>query len=154
MNVKLLTEHHLGFLSLKGGRTSLSESTIVKIPHCLNNHTSWLNYQFIICYPMTDFSLKCTSTKDHLYTNFKLSTVLTTLLKWLNWCDVISSHMLNSLPLAASSCKQLLVFTSRNDVLYKLCAVSFLDPSSLAITTTVWPESIAEVIFKNNFANN
>ena len=34
MNIKLLTEHHLDFLSLKGGSTGLSESTIVKMPHC------------------------------------------------------------------------------------------------------------------------
>ena len=33
MTVKLLTEHHLGFLSLKGGCTGSSESTPVKIPH-------------------------------------------------------------------------------------------------------------------------
>ena len=35
MSVKLLTEHHLEFLSLKGGCTGLSESTFVKIPHLL-----------------------------------------------------------------------------------------------------------------------
>ena len=34
MSVKLLTEHHLEFLSLKGGYTGLSEYTHVKIPHC------------------------------------------------------------------------------------------------------------------------
>ena len=34
MNVKILTEHHLEFLSLKGGCTCSSESTIVKMPHC------------------------------------------------------------------------------------------------------------------------
>ena len=34
MNVKLLTEHHLEFLSLKGGCTGLPESTLVKMPHC------------------------------------------------------------------------------------------------------------------------
>ena len=34
MIVKLLTEHHLVFLSLKGGCTGSSESTLVKIPHC------------------------------------------------------------------------------------------------------------------------
>ena len=36
MSVKLLTEHHLEleFLSLKGGFTGLSESTLVKMPHC------------------------------------------------------------------------------------------------------------------------
>ena len=34
MTVKLLTEHHLRFLSLKGGCRGLSESTLVKMPHC------------------------------------------------------------------------------------------------------------------------
>ena len=34
MSVKLLTEHHLEFLSLKGGCTGSSESTHVKMPHC------------------------------------------------------------------------------------------------------------------------
>ena len=35
MIVKLLTEHHLEFLSLKGGFRGSSESTLVKMPHCL-----------------------------------------------------------------------------------------------------------------------
>ena len=34
MIVKLLTEHHLEFRSLKGGCTASSESTLVKMPHC------------------------------------------------------------------------------------------------------------------------
>ena len=34
MNVKLLTEHRLEFVSLKGGCTGSSESTLVKMPHC------------------------------------------------------------------------------------------------------------------------
>ena len=34
MSVKLLTEHHLEFLDLKGGCTGSSESTLVKMPHC------------------------------------------------------------------------------------------------------------------------
>ena len=38
MIVKLLTEHHLEFLSLKGGYTGSSESTLVKIPHCWKSH--------------------------------------------------------------------------------------------------------------------
>ena len=38
MSVKLLTEHHLEFLSLKEGRTGLSESTLVKMPHCWKSH--------------------------------------------------------------------------------------------------------------------
>ena len=38
MIVKLLTDHHLEFLSLKGGCRGLSESTLVKIPHCWKSH--------------------------------------------------------------------------------------------------------------------
>ena len=34
MTVKLLTEHHLEFLCLTGCGTGLSESTLVKMPHC------------------------------------------------------------------------------------------------------------------------
>ena len=34
MNVKLLTEHHLEFLTSKGGCTGLSESTLVKMSYC------------------------------------------------------------------------------------------------------------------------
>ena len=40
MNVKLLTEHHLKFLSLKGGCTGSSESTLVKMPHCWKSHVA------------------------------------------------------------------------------------------------------------------
>ena len=36
--VKLLTEHHLEFLSFKRGCTGSSESTLVKIPHCWKSH--------------------------------------------------------------------------------------------------------------------
>ena len=38
MSVKLLTEHLLEVLSLKGGCTCLSESTLVKMPHCWKSH--------------------------------------------------------------------------------------------------------------------
>ena len=34
MSVKLLTEHRLEFVSLKGGCTGSSESTLVNMPHC------------------------------------------------------------------------------------------------------------------------
>ena len=34
MIVKLLTEHHLEFLILKGGCRGSSESTLVKMSHC------------------------------------------------------------------------------------------------------------------------
>ena len=39
MIVKLLTEHHLAFLSLKGGCRGSSEFTHVKMPHCWKSHT-------------------------------------------------------------------------------------------------------------------
>ena len=38
MIVKLLTEHHLEFLSLKGDCRGSSESTHVKMPHCWKSH--------------------------------------------------------------------------------------------------------------------
>ena len=37
-SVKLLTEHHLEFLSSKGGCTDSSESTLVIMPHCWKSH--------------------------------------------------------------------------------------------------------------------
>ena len=40
MSVKRLTEHHLEFLSLTGGFTGLSESTLVKMPHCWKSHVT------------------------------------------------------------------------------------------------------------------
>ena len=38
MSVKLLTEHLLEFLSLKGGCTSSSKSTLVKMPQCWKSY--------------------------------------------------------------------------------------------------------------------
>ena len=40
MIVKLLTEHRLEFLSLKGGCRGSSESTHVKMPHCWKSHAT------------------------------------------------------------------------------------------------------------------
>ena len=40
MSVKLLTEHNLEFLSLKGGCTCSSEFTLVKTPHCWKSHVA------------------------------------------------------------------------------------------------------------------
>ena len=40
MTVKLLTKQHLEFLSLKGGCTGSSESTLVKMPHCWKSHVA------------------------------------------------------------------------------------------------------------------
>ena len=40
MNIKLLTEHHLEFLRLKGGCAGSSESTLVKMTHCWKSHVT------------------------------------------------------------------------------------------------------------------
>ena len=40
MTVKLLTEHHLELLSLKGGCTGSSESTLVKMSNCWKSHVT------------------------------------------------------------------------------------------------------------------
>ena len=40
MNVKLLTERHLEFLTLKEGCTGSSESTLVKMAHCWKSHVA------------------------------------------------------------------------------------------------------------------
>ena len=40
MIVKLLTEHHLEFLSLKGDCTDSSESTLVKMSNCWKSHVA------------------------------------------------------------------------------------------------------------------
>ena len=40
MGAKLLTKHYLEFLNLKGGCKGLSESTLVKMPHCWKSHVT------------------------------------------------------------------------------------------------------------------
>ena len=40
MIVKLLIEHHFGFLSLKGGCRGSSESTLVKMSNCWKAHAA------------------------------------------------------------------------------------------------------------------
>ena len=60
MIIKLLTEHHLEFLSLKGGCRGSSESTLVKIPNC------WKSYaaaQMCFCMVM----LTCQKRKTKLF---------------------------------------------------------------------------------------
>ena len=47
MNVKLLTENHLEFLSLKGGCTGFSESTLFKMPHCWKSHVT--AHYYLVC---------------------------------------------------------------------------------------------------------
>ena len=48
MIVKLLTEHHLEFLSLAGDCRGSSESSHVKMPHCWKSH-AMAQYYFVNC---------------------------------------------------------------------------------------------------------
>ena len=59
MSVKLLTEHHLEFLSLPGGCTGLSVSTLVKIPHCWKSHVAAQIIVFLFGYNKSLISHLC-----------------------------------------------------------------------------------------------
>ena len=52
MIVKLLTEYHLEFLSLKGGCRGTSESTLFKMSNCWKSHAE--------AHFMSDFVQNCT----------------------------------------------------------------------------------------------
>ena len=56
MIVKLQTDHHLEFLSLKGGCRGSSESTQVKIPHCWKSHAL---AQLLDCLNNTGLAYRC-----------------------------------------------------------------------------------------------
>ena len=47
---KLLTEHHLEFVSLKGGCRGTSESTVVKMPLCWKSHAVAYKMLVLITY--------------------------------------------------------------------------------------------------------
>ena len=49
MIVKLLTEHHLEFLCLKGGCRGSSESTLVKMSNCWKSHAAAHICLFPLC---------------------------------------------------------------------------------------------------------
>ena len=68
MSVKLLTEHLLEFLSLKGGFTGSSESTLVKMPQCWKSHVTAHTNQFSIFHaPKTGFIIKEHPITDSIY---------------------------------------------------------------------------------------
>ena len=52
MNVKLLNEHHLEFLSLKGDCTASSETTLAKMPHCWKSNVT-AHFCFVFSSNMT-----------------------------------------------------------------------------------------------------
>ena len=62
----LLAEQHLEFLSLKGGCTGSSESTLVKMPHCWKSHLvvktllSFTRVNTVDCYTNNKVLIKIT----------------------------------------------------------------------------------------------
>ena len=76
VSIKLLTEYNLEFLSLKGGCTGSSESTLVKMPHCLKSRvTAQLFPEFTLntMYMTTwAWDYKRNSCSPHMSMNFGL----------------------------------------------------------------------------------
>ena len=71
MNIKLLTEHHLECLSLKGGCIGLPEPTLVKMPDCWKPHVVALLREIdcenmkslsvlrVMCSPGVEICIRC-----------------------------------------------------------------------------------------------
>ena len=74
MIIKLLTEHNLEFLSLQGGCSGSSESTLVKMPHCWKSHVTALN---IISqrFNFVNYEIKSTLKRVNMTRNVAISTV-------------------------------------------------------------------------------
>ena len=71
MIVKLLTEHNVEFLSLKGGCRGSSESIHVKMPHCWKSH-ALAHYYYLICF----ISFICEKTHKVWFKIFEINFVI------------------------------------------------------------------------------
>ena len=73
MIVKLLTEHHLEFVRLKGGCTGSSESTLVKMSNCWKSHAlAHISFTDQLSAAITNFTEEVTSFQNavkHINTN-------------------------------------------------------------------------------------
>ena len=79
MTVKLLIEHHLEFLSIQGGCTGSSESTLVKMPHCWKLHVAAQFFKRNFPYMYSDIithTLCCTISMFNKFTTKKSSDAL------------------------------------------------------------------------------
>ena len=76
MSVMLLTEQDLEFLSLKGGCTGSSESTLVKMPHCWKSRVTAHIAKLVaawLCLPVNnDAKLACDCDRPLILLAFKL----------------------------------------------------------------------------------
>ena len=66
MTLTLLREHHLEFLSSKGGCTGSSECTFVKMPHCWTSHVSLLSSSSLILHANEQMAWMRRLSSDHL----------------------------------------------------------------------------------------
>ena len=67
MSVKLLTEHLLEVLSLKGGCTGSFESTLVKMPHCWKSHATAPLYELYMFVLLLQFEKNPHSRQQDLF---------------------------------------------------------------------------------------
>ena len=69
MIVKLLNEHHLEFVSLKGGCTWSSESTLVKKPNCWKLHaTARISFEGdFLCHTWPPTRAMCHIVSSHVW---------------------------------------------------------------------------------------
>ena len=72
MIVKLLTEHHMAFLSLKGGCTGSSEPTLVKMSNCWKSHATAQLVLLLFDAVLVQYMLHQIMAK-HSYIHFALS---------------------------------------------------------------------------------
>ena len=86
MNVQLVSEHHLEFLSLKEGCTEWSESTLVKMPHCWKSHVAAQFSILLLC----STNPACPSTTG-VVLDFSLTVKAATLIFISRRCSAISS---------------------------------------------------------------
>ena len=74
MILRLLTEHHLEFVSLKVGCIGSSESTLVKMPHCWKSHVTAQYSHYV------DATVVVIGVEDGVSSNTYWSNLLTLLL--------------------------------------------------------------------------
>ena len=85
MSVKLLTEHHLKFLSLTGGCTGLSESTLVKQPHFSKSNDVAQMFQTKRLPTTQNKQTPPTTTKQHTQLSNKSKTGIPTFSFVISW---------------------------------------------------------------------
>ena len=73
MIVKLLTQHHLEFLSLKGGCRGSPESTLVKMSNCWKSHVT--AHYFLLTGLVGDWKTQFTVAQDAQFDKFYADTM-------------------------------------------------------------------------------